>query len=119
MGVTLAVLLPGTPAAGPGEGRIGPAAILCAPELEDRANVHRSSIWLSGRAWRSDGAVERVSQKDVELIFALDVPTSIRASGSRWRRFRPVGETAVHPFTGAPASAAGRSSIRDNGVGRN
>jgi hypothetical protein len=28
----------------------------------------------------------------------------------------PFGDTSVHPFTGAPASAAGRQSIRDNGI---
>jgi hypothetical protein len=30
--------------------------------------------------------------------------------------FVPFGKTSVHPFTGVPASGAGRESIRDNGV---
>jgi len=91
--------------------------VLCAPELkieptftiEHLAQRHRVAI---------DGVVERVPrERTFELIFALDVPTQIPRIGITLEAILlPFGDTSVHPFTGAPASAAGRSSIRDNGV---
>jgi hypothetical protein len=65
-----------------------------------------------------DGIVERVPREQTfELIFALDVPTQIPRLGLTLEAiFLPFGETAVHPFTGVPASETGRESIRDNGV---
>jgi hypothetical protein len=94
-----------------------PCALLCAPELkieptftiEHLAQRHRVAV---------DGTVERVRrERTFELIFALDVPTTIPRIGLTLEAILiPFGDTAVHPFTGAPASAAGRSHIRDNGV---
>jgi hypothetical protein len=66
----------------------------------------------------ADGEVERVAREwTFELIFALDVPTQIARLGVTLEAiFIPFGETMVHPFTGASASAAGRESFRDNGI---
>jgi hypothetical protein len=92
-------------------------AVLCAPELkieptftvEHLAQRHRIEV---------DGEVERVPRETVfELIFALDVPTQVPRLGVTFEVILiPFGDTAVHPFTGAPASAAGRRSFRDNGI---
>ena len=52
-----------------------------------------------------------------ELIFALDVPTTIPRVGLTLEAiFVPFGGIVTHPFTGAPASEAGREEIRDNGI---
>ena len=116
VGVMLAVLLPATPVfAQAQEDR--PCRILCAPELkieptftiEHLAQRHRVEV---------DSTVERVErERTFELIFALDIPTQIPRVGVTLEAILiPFGETSAHPFTGAPASATGRSSIRDNGV---
>ena len=45
------------------------------------------------------------------------MPTEIpRVSFTLETIFVPFGETDIHPFTGAPAAAAGRGSFRDNGI---
>ena len=52
-----------------------------------------------------------------ELIFALDVPTTIPRVGLTLEAiFIPFGGTSVHPFTGATAAEAGGDEIRDNGI---
>jgi hypothetical protein len=52
-----------------------------------------------------------------ELIFALDVPTTIPRIGLTLEAiFIPFGGTSVHPFTGATAAEAGRDEIRDTGI---
>lgn len=94
-----------------------PCKILCAPELkieptfttEHLAQRHRLEV---------DGAVERVArERTFEIIFALEVPTEIPRIGLTLEAILiPFGDTDVHPFTGVPASAAGRQSIRDNGI---
>jgi hypothetical protein len=65
-----------------------------------------------------DGQVERAARDTVfELIFALDVPTTIPRVGLTLEAvFIPLGKTSVHPFTGGTAAEAGRSEIRDNGI---
>jgi len=93
-----------------------PCVFLCAPELkieptftiEHLARRHRVHV---------DGVAERVKRETVfEIIFALDVPTTIPRIGLTLEAILiPFGDTSVHPFTGAPASAAG-GSIRDNGI---
>ena len=56
-------------------------------------------------------------EKVFEMIFALEVPTEIPRIGLTLEAiFVPFGETDVNPFTGVPASALSRGSIRDNGV---
>jgi hypothetical protein len=66
----------------------------------------------------SNGQVERAARETVfELIFALDVPTSIPRVGMTLEAiFVPFGGTSVHPFTGATAEEAGVGEIRDNGI---
>ena len=52
-----------------------------------------------------------------ELIFALDVPTTVPRVGLTLEAvFIPLGGTSRHRFTGATAVEAGRREIRDNGV---
>jgi hypothetical protein len=77
--------------------------------VEHLAQRHRIEV---------DGEVERVPRETVfELIFALDVPTQVPRLGVTFEVILiPFGDTAVHPFTGAPASAGGQRSIRDNGI---
>lgn len=94
-----------------------PCLVLCAPELKIEPTF--TIEHLAGRhRVEADGAVERVARETVfELIVALDVPTRIPRVGVTLEAiFIPFGDTSVHPFTGAPPSAAGRRSIRDNGV---
>jgi hypothetical protein len=91
--------------------------VLCAPELKIEPTW--TIEHLAGRhRIESGGEVERVSREVVfELIFALDVPTTIPRIGLTLEAiFIPFGGTDVHPFTGAPASEAGREEIRDNGI---
>ena len=86
-----------------------PCAFLCAPELKIEPTI--TIEHLAGRARvAADGAVERQPRESVfELIFALDVPTTIPRIGLTLEAILiPFGDTSVHPFTGAPASAAGR-----------
>ena len=94
-----------------------PCAFLCAPELKIEPTFTLEPLARRPRV-AAEGVVERVRRETVfELIFALDVPTTIPRIGLTLEAiFVPFGEAQMHPFTGAPASAAGRTSIRDNGV---
>ena len=98
-------------------GQDPPCMILCAPELKIEPTFTTEHLAQRPRI-EVDGVVERVSrERTFELIFALDVPTEIPRVGVTLEAiFVPFGETSVHPFTGAPASAAGRQSLRDNGI---
>jgi hypothetical protein len=112
----MASLLVSVPAsvAAQGEPR---CVVLCTPELKIEPTW--TTEHLAGRhRIESGGEVERVSREVVfELIFALDVPTTIPRVGLTLEAiFIPFGGTDVHPFTGAPASEAGREEIRDNGI---
>jgi len=116
VGVALVALLPATPAAAQAQ-EDRPCTILCAPELKLEPTFTIEHLAQRPRL-EVDGAVERVSRETTfELIFALDVPTAIPRIGLTLEAIViPFGDTSVHPFTGAPASAAGRQSIRDNGI---
>ena len=94
-----------------------PCRILCAPELKIEPTFTVEHLALRHRI-EADGQVGRVArERTFELIFAVDVPTQIPRIGLTLEAILiPFGDTSVHPFTGAPASASGRSSIRDNGV---
>ena len=94
-----------------------PCTILCAPELKIEPTFTVEHLAQRHRV-ETDGEVTRVGrERTFELIFALDVPTQIPRIGLTLEAILiPFGDTSVHPFTGAPASASGRSSIRDNGV---
>src|SRR5574339_744602 len=91
--------------------------LLCAPELKIEPTFTVEHLAQRHRV-ETDGSVERVPRETVfELIFALDIPTEIPRIGLTLEAILiPFGDTDVHPFTGVPASATGRSSIRDNGV---
>ncbi|MGH9240318.1 MAG: hypothetical protein ACRD3G_19910 [Vicinamibacterales bacterium] len=91
--------------------------ILCAPALKFEPTW--TIEHLAGRhRIESDGTIERVKRENVfELIFALDVPTTIPRIGLTLEAiFVPSGGTDVHPFTGATAAEIGRGEIRDNGI---
>lgn len=90
---------------------------LCAPELKIEPTWTVENLGGGPRV-EADGLVEREPRDMIfELIFALDVPTTIPRVGLTLEAiFVPFGGTPVHPFTGVPASAAGRSEIRDNGI---
>jgi hypothetical protein len=100
-----------TPAAAQDEPR---CAVLCAPELKIEPTWTIEHL-ASRHRIETDGQVERASRETVfELIFAVDIPTSIPRIGLTLEAiFIPFGGTAVHPFTGATAT---RGEIRDNGI---
>jgi hypothetical protein len=91
--------------------------ILCAPELKVEPTWTIENL-ASRHRIESGGQVERAKRETVfELIFALDVPTTIPRVGFTFEAiFSPFGGTPVHPFTGVPASQLGKPEIRDNGV---
>ncbi|MGQ0734811.1 MAG: hypothetical protein ACT4QD_14300, partial [Acidobacteriota bacterium] len=90
--------------------------VLCAPELKIEPTWTIELLAARHRI-ESDGQIERVAREAVfELIFALDIPTTIPRVGFTLEAiFVPFGGTDVNPFTGLPASRAGRE-IRDNGI---
>lgn len=110
------LLLTAAPALAQDEGG-RPCRILCAPELKIEPTFTIENLIRRPRV-EVDGVVERAGRETVfEVIFALGVPTEIPRIGLTFEAILiPFGDTSVHPFTGAPASAAGRQSIRDNGV---
>jgi hypothetical protein len=91
--------------------------VLCAPELKIEPTWTIENLASRPRI-ETNGQVERAARETVfELIFALDVPTTIPRVGLTLEAiFIPFGGVAVHPFTGAPASDAGKEEIRDNGI---
>jgi hypothetical protein len=90
---------------------------LCAPELKIEPTWTIENLWSRPRI-EVDGIAERARRETVfELIFALDVPTTIPRVGLTLEAiFVPFGGTSVHPFTGATAEEAGVGEIRDNGI---
>jgi hypothetical protein len=91
--------------------------VLCAPELKIEPTWTIENLARRPRI-EADGVVERAERETVfELIFALDVPTTIPRIGLTLEAiFVPFGGTAIHPFTGAIAEEAGLGEIRDNGI---
>jgi hypothetical protein len=92
-------------------------AFLCAPELKIEPTWTIENLGARPKV-EIDGQEERAARESVfELIFALDVPTTIPRVGLTLEAiFIPFGGTSVHPFTGATAAEAGRDEIRDNGI---
>jgi hypothetical protein len=90
--------------------------ILCAPELKIEPTWTIENLFAPPTI-EIDGQAERAARETVfELIFALDVPTTIPRVGLTLEAiFVPFGQTSVHPFTGA-TSEAGGSDFRDNGI---
>jgi hypothetical protein len=91
--------------------------VLCAPELKIEPTWTIENLGARPRV-EVDGAVERLARDIVfELIFALNVPTTIPRVGLTLEAiFIPFGETSNHPFTGATSAEAGRTTLRDNGL---
>jgi hypothetical protein len=113
IGACTLTLLLATPLAAQDEPK---CAFLCAPELKIEPTWTVENLGSRPRL-EIDGQVERVGRETVfELIFALDVPTTIPRVGLTLEAiFVPFGETSVHPFTGATASDEG-GTFRDNGL---
>ena len=89
---------------------------LCPPELKIEPTWTIENL-RRGRV-EADGILEQTRRESVfELIFALDVPTTIPRVGLTFEAiFVPFGGTSEHPFTGVPAADLGRLDIRDNGL---
>ena len=107
------LLLP-APAAAQNEPR---CVFLCAPELKIEPTWTIDNLGARPKI-EIDGQVKRAARETVfELIFALDVPTTIPRVGLTLEAiFIPFGGTSVHPFTGVTAAEAGRDEIRDNSI---
>jgi hypothetical protein len=108
------LLLVPTPSAAQDKPR---CVFLCAPELKIEPTWTIENIGRRGRV-EADGIVEQTRRESVfELIFALDVPTTIPRVGLTFEAiFVPFGSTPDQPFTGASAADLGRLDIRDNGL---
>jgi hypothetical protein len=91
--------------------------LFCTPELKVEPTWTIEHLAQRHRV-ESNGQIARAARETVfELIFALDVPTTIPRVGMTLEAiFVPFGGLVVHPFTGAPAEAAGVGEIRDNGI---
>jgi hypothetical protein len=112
----LALLLLALPV--PAAAQSGPrCVVLCSPELKIEPTWTVENLASRPRVV-SEGKVARVSRDTIfELIFALDVPTTIPRIGVTLEAiFIPFGSTGIHPFTGVSAGDAGRADIRDNGL---
>ena len=111
----------------------GPAAVqaqcalLCVPSLKIEPTFTVEHLFAAARMeiLSEDGAgagtvldtAVQARESVVELILAIGVPTEIPRVGFTFETiFVPFGDTATHPFTGATAAGAGRSSFRDNGI---
>jgi hypothetical protein len=96
--------------------------VLCAPELKIEPTFTIENLVRAPLVETlEDGVVvERGREKRervFELIFALDVPTTIPRLGLTFEAiFKPFGATDVNPFTGSSAAEIGRLDIRDNGI---
>ena len=110
---TAGLLLLSVPASAQDEER---CAILCAPELKIEPTWTIENL-AARPTIEVDGQQEQAARESVfELIFALDVPTTIPRVGLTLEAiFIPFGETTVHPFTGTAVEPGGEA-IRDNGV---
>ena len=111
----IGLLLLAAPAAAQGEEPR--CRLICAPALKIEPTWTVENLGARPRI-DIDGQVEQAARESVfELIFALDVPTTIPRVGFTLEAiFVPFGGTAVHPFTRATAAETGRTEIRDNGI---
>lgn len=96
--------------------------IVCTPELKIEPTFTVENLFRPATVETlEDGRVVETSRakrdRAFELIFALEVPTTIPRVGLTLEAiFVPFGETDVNPFTGVSAGELGRSAVRDNGI---
>ncbi len=116
-GLILGWLLLPAPAGAQGAQGVPRCVFLCAPELKIEPTWTIENLRARPRV-EIDGHAESAARETVfELVFALDVPTTIPRVGLTLEGiFVPFGGTSVHPFTGATAAEVGRTEIRDNGI---
>ena len=110
------------PVAAPAQQR---CAFLCVPDVKIEPTVTIEHLFGAARIEKmdevGDGAVVATTREAreavFELILAVGIPTEIPRVGFTIETiFVPFGETDTHPFTGATAAEAGRTSFRDNGI---
>lgn len=96
--------------------------IVCAPELKIEPtftveNLFRRATVETLESGRVVETTRATRDRVFELIFALDVPTTIPRVGLTLEAiFVPFGDSDVNTFTGVSASELGRSAVRDNGI---
>lgn len=106
---------------GPASAQTAACRIVCAPELKIEPTFTVENLFSPATVETlEDGRTIETSRAKrdgvFELIFALDVPTTIPRVGVTLEAiFVPFGETDVNPFTGVSAGELGRS-VRDNGI---
>ena len=103
-------------------------AFLCMPEVKIEPTLTIEHLFGAARVEaldeegeQGDGPVVAITTQEretvFELILAVGIPTEIPRVGLTVETiFVPFGETDTHPFTGATATEAGRTSFRDNGI---
>ena len=110
------------PVAAPAQPR---CAFLCAPDLKIEPTVTIEHLFGAARVEVLEddavvggtGLVRQEREAVFELVLAVGIPTEIPRVGLTVETiFVPFGETETHPFTGASAAGAGRTSLRDNGI---
>ncbi len=110
------------PVAAPAQPR---CAFLCVPDIKIEPSVTVEHLFGAARMEDldelGDGAVVAITTQEretvFELILAVGIPTEIPRVGFTVETiFVPFGETDTHPFSGATAAEAGRTSFRDNGI---
>jgi len=91
--------------------------LLCAPELKLEPTLTLENLGRRAQV-EVGGVVEETEREAVfELVFALDVPTTIPRLGLTLEAIvTPFQGTSDQPFTGVSAAELGRDEIRDNPV---
>lgn len=93
--------------------------MLCAPSLAIEPTLTIENLFLRHRVQDvATGVVGRAKRAAVfEMIFALDVPTTIPRVGFTLEAiWTPFAGGSGNPFTGESAKDLGRSEVRDNPV---
>jgi len=127
MGIRVAAVLPALALiagldARPAVAQTTGCRIVCAPQLKIEPTVSVENLFRRPAIEILEGgqvveSTRAARQRVFELIFALDVPTTIPRVGMTLEAiFVPFGETDANPFTGVSAGEVGRSAIRDNGI---
>ena len=107
---------------GPAVAQTTGCRIVCAPELKIEPTFTVENLFRRPTIETLEGgqvveATRAARERVFELIFALDVPTTIPRIGLTLEAiFLPFGASDVNTFTGVSASELGRIAVRDNGI---
>ena len=116
-GVITALVVGAAPA--PGQEPAGSCFLLCTPSIAVEPTVTIENLFARHRVLDIESGDVARATRDVEfeIIFAVDVPTTIPRVGLTFEAiWTPFASTAANPFTGESASDIGKSEIRDNPV---